>query len=144
VVRLAWFLPETIRSGTSIWARCQWLLEQFLKLPHEPHQRNAQRLANLPQFQQVQPSRPGFVVAHESLGLPEPLGHVHLPESSLPAKPAQHGKEGLLLLPVGCEPRAALLHSARRIEGGCGIYNLCIFWVARAKTYALQGIGLFD
>jgi len=94
----------------------QRLLKRLLKPLDESHQRDSQCLTDLPQFQEIKPPCPGLVIANERLWLAEFLGHIHLPEASLPAKLPQQRQEGLLLFPVGGEPRAALLHSTGSIE----------------------------
>ncbi len=62
---------------------CQTLLKEFLELPNEVGQWDTEDPADLAQFEQVQPTCSGLVVADKCLRLAECVRHIDLSKASL-------------------------------------------------------------
>lgn len=65
------------------------LFQEPLKPPNKVNERNAKDSADLPQFEQVEAARAGFVIANERLRLAKCTSHVNLTEPCLRPEPAE-------------------------------------------------------
>ena len=91
-------------------------MDELLELADKFKKGDTKGLADLTQFEQVQPTCSGLVVADECLRFTECACHVNLAKTGLHPELAEQGQEGFLLLPVRRKPRAAFFHSASSIE----------------------------
>jgi hypothetical protein len=90
------------------------LLKQLLELSDQFDERDTEDATDLAQFQQVQSACARFIIADESLRLPQCFRHVDLAEAGFRPKLAEKRQEGFLLFPIGCEPWPALFHSSQQ------------------------------
>jgi len=66
-------------------------MKELLELPDEVDERDAENPADLAQFEQIEPSRSGFVIANKCLWLAECACHVNLAKASLDPELAEQG-----------------------------------------------------
>jgi hypothetical protein len=104
----------------------QNLSKRLFELPDEVDEGDTQNSADLAEFQEVQTTSAGFIIADEGLGLSQCVRHIDLPETGFGPKLAEQRTESFLLLSIGREPRPAFFHSARRIEGPRLVYDFYI------------------
>ena len=82
----------------------------FLEPPHELSDRNTHSAARITEFEKIEPPRTRLVLTDERLRLSEFLRQSLLAQAGVGAGLLKQLAQGFLLLPIGTQARAGLLH----------------------------------
>lgn len=99
------------------WAIPELATQDVFELDHEIVHRQADHIADLTQFEDIQPPFPRLIFADDRLRHPEGLCHINLAQTGIHPNLPKQGQQSLLVLAVRSDPRSASVHEYASIVG---------------------------